>query len=230
MPLKEDEKRSGKLDLRNMQSIIRDQGIRPTCLACAVTSGHEYIRSDDKLLSVEYLHWLSVKRDGASKRGVSLKTTLNVLADTGQPYEEVWPYSIDIDDTSMDYIPPNPISPDECFKITWGRELRLSIEDLKLQISMGRAVVLGVRLFYSFHYANDGRIQLPESGDSPCGSHAVLLVGYDDNEPGFIFKNSWGNEWGDKGYGFIPYSYLLNHGLATYVFSNKDLRENGWAS
>ncbi|MGJ8744601.1 C1 family peptidase [Polaribacter sp.] len=35
------------------------------------------------------------------------------------------------------------------------------------------------------------------------GGHAVNIVGY--NDKGFIFKNSWGEEWADKGYGYISY-------------------------
>lgn len=47
-------------------------------------------------------------------------------------------------------------------------------------------------------------------------SHAVTLVGFDDNyrrngqEGCLIFKNSWGTEWGDNGYGYLPYSFVLN--------------------
>jgi hypothetical protein len=36
------------------------------------------------------------------------------------------------------------------------------------------------------------------------GDLAVNIVGY--NEKGFIFKNSWGTNWGDKGYGYISYA------------------------
>ena len=47
-------------------------------------------------------------------------------------------------------------------------------------------------------------------------SHAVTLVGFDDNykrngqEGCLIFKNSWGSEWGDNGYGYLPYSFVLH--------------------
>jgi len=222
MSAQEMEHTSGKVDLRKMQSIVKDQGMRPTCLACAATSGHEYLRSDERCLSVEYLHWASVKRDGASNNGVSLKPTVEVLADTGQPYEEVWPYRYDVDDAVSDYAPPTSIYPDDCFRITLEKEIRPLVEDLKLHLRVGRAVVIGIRLFYSFHSSVDGKIQLPKVGDSPSGSHVVLLVGYDDYEQNFIFKNSWGNKWGDVGYGLLPYSYVLSYTLAAHVFSNEN--------
>ena len=45
------------------------------------------------------------------------------------------------------------------------------------------------------------------------GGHEVLLVGYEDDvrEKGggrFLVRNSWGEEWGDGGYGTVPYAYV----------------------
>lgn len=57
----------------------------------------------------------------------------------------------------------------------------------------------------------------PETGKeiSNYGGHAVTIVGY--NSKGFIFKNSWGKEWNDKGYGYISYDahkLMCNEALA----------------
>lgn len=41
-------------------------------------------------------------------------------------------------------------------------------------------------------------------GDKQQGGHAVAIVGYD--KKGFILRNSWGYEWGDRGYGHFPYT------------------------
>jgi hypothetical protein len=46
--------------------------------------------------------------------------------------------------------------------------------------------------------------------------HAVVLVGYGKGSqyPGngyFIFRNSWGSWWGDQGYGYMPFDYLLKY-------------------
>lgn len=46
--------------------------------------------------------------------------------------------------------------------------------------------------------------------------HAVALVGYrrDSQFSGngyFIFRNSWGENWGDHGYGYMPFEYVLRY-------------------
>ncbi len=51
---------------------------------------------------------------------------------------------------------------------------------------------------------------------NPVGGHEVLIVGYDDGLviagiKGWVrVRNSWGTDWGDKGYAWFPQKYLLN--------------------
>ena len=42
------------------------------------------------------------------------------------------------------------------------------------------------------------------------GGHAMLCVGYSDRDQVFIVRNSWGPEWGDNGYCYLPYRYIIN--------------------
>jgi C1A family cysteine protease len=39
------------------------------------------------------------------------------------------------------------------------------------------------------------------------GGHAVCIVGY-TAENRFIIRNSWGKEWGDKGFGYASEEYI----------------------
>ena len=44
--------------------------------------------------------------------------------------------------------------------------------------------------------------------------YGVLFVGYNDSPTSgdgyFIFQNSWGKNWGTKGFGYLPYSEILD--------------------
>ncbi|EQC43745.1 C1 family peptidase [Bacteriovorax sp. Seq25_V] len=46
------------------------------------------------------------------------------------------------------------------------------------------------------------------NGNYECAGHAILLTGYDDEREVFFFKNSWGESWGNEGYGEISFEYI----------------------
>ncbi len=50
----------------------------------------------------------------------------------------------------------------------------------------------------------------PKEGEEIFGGHAVMAVGYDDNTRLIKIRNSWGKEWGKKGYFFMPYDFIIN--------------------
>ena len=69
--------------------------------------------------------------------------------------------------------------------------------------------------------AGKGRIPFPITTDRVAGGHAIAAVGYDDTieikhsgapsptRGALIIRNSWGTTWGDRGYGYMPYEYVL---------------------
>jgi len=95
-------------------------------------------------------------------------------------------------------------------------------DKLKNVLASSSTVIVGVAVFgikakdsddcflpqWSFNSTSP--VDLPIAQESICGGHAIMLVGYDDNDSGgsFIFRNSWGNSWQDNGYGRITYSYM----------------------
>lgn len=75
--------------------------------------------------------------------------------------------------------------------------------------------------------ARTGVIPYPLVQSEPFhGGHALTCVGYDDMKQHFIVLNSWGDVWGDKGYGYIPYSFVANNDLCNdcHAFLDVELR------
>ena len=56
---------------------------------------------------------------------------------------------------------------------------------------------------------------MPASNEKSVGGHAVMAVGYDDATREFLVRNSWGKDWGLKGYFKMPYSYLTTAKLSS---------------
>jgi cathepsin L len=76
-----------------------------------------------------------------------------------------------------------------------------SDSDLENAVAIGPVSVAIEADQESFQFYQSGVFDDPDCGDEL--DHGVLVVGYDvseDNKRYWIVKNSWGDDWGDKGY------------------------------
>jgi len=79
-----------------------------------------------------------------------------------------------------------------------------------------KPVVLGIRLHSTwFVVGPDGRIAMPLAGTVDFGGHAVTVVGY--READLIVQNSWGHDWGDGGFAYLPDEYVDRFGIAAWA-------------
>lgn len=78
------------------------------------------------------------------------------------------------------------------------------IETTKMAISQGRPVIVAMDIYNSFDNATTVWNGVT---DYKRGSHAMCVVGYDDDLYGGAFRimNSWGTYWGDNGFIWIKY-------------------------
>ena len=101
--------------------------------------------------------------------------------------------------------------------------------------------MFGFTVYSSIEQASGtGRIPFPAPREKIVGGHAVAAVGYDDkmkiqNRYGeeetagaMLIRNSWGQDWGEGGYGWLPYDYIRK-GLAEDFWSvlKKDWIDTG---
>lgn len=56
--------------------------------------------------------------------------------------------------------------------------------------------------------AQNGVIRVPAPEERVVGSHCVRLIGFDSLRGGFVFVNSWGEQWGNRGFGLLPFEYF----------------------
>ena len=63
----------------------------------------------------------------------------------------------------------------------------------------------------------DGVINFPIFNEKVLFKHAVNLAGFDLVREYFIFQNSWGDDWGEGGLGYLPFDYF-RYGLIDECF------------
>jgi C1A family cysteine protease len=93
---------------------------------------------------------------------------------------------------------------------------------VKKSLVSGIPSMFGFTVFDSITHANEsGKIPFPCATERVLGGHAIVAVGYDDemvrentisyeeSTGALLIRNSWGENWGDKRYGWLPYKYVL---------------------
>jgi C1A family cysteine protease len=78
-------------------------------------------------------------------------------------------------------------------------------------LAEGFPFVFGFTVYEAFEsgaVAKSGVLNMPGPKEKVMGGHAVMAVGYDNPARRFIIRNSWGSDWGQKGYFTMPYNYL----------------------
>jgi len=103
-----------------------------------------------------------------------------------------------------------------------------ALDQLKGCLAQGYPFVFGFQVYESFYSddtENSGIAHLPKPGERYMGGHAVVAVGYSDADKRFLCVNSWGQEWGNKGYFTMPFEYLLNDNLSSDFWSIRKVEE-----
>ncbi|MBE9574647.1 MAG: cysteine protease [Proteobacteria bacterium] len=168
--------------------------------------------------------------------GAWLRYTMGALVLCGIPPEKYWPYTtikppvpagnrtFDDDPSTFVYAVADNYETLRYFRHDpSGTPSDKVLDSVKRYLAYGIPSMFGFFGFPSFNNTNvKGGIPYPCPGEGARWGHAIVAVGYDDNMKikntkcnketvgALLIRNSWGTGWGDKGYGWLPYDYVLN--------------------
>jgi len=228
------------VDLRKWCSPIENQGQIGSCTANAGTGVVEYFenRAFGRYLDASRLFLYKATRNFAKLTGDSgafLRSTMGALALFGVPPEDYWPYTDKVPDFDKE---PTAF----CYSfaanyksIKYFRHDATNLTNEAVLDSIKKALAAGIPSMFGFTVFNSisqagttGKIPFPCRNEKILGGHAIVAVGYDDSmiiknttcgyqtQGALLIRNSWGTGWGVKGYGWLPYEYILKEAACDF--------------
>jgi C1A family cysteine protease len=219
-PLKPLEERPSQADWREYLPAVDDQRELSASAAHVCVGMLQYFerRATGALIEPSrlFIHVTALRIAYPGEACPSLRTTWKAVSRFGAVPESQFPYE------------PLATGPERCeFAYAFAREfgtltyVRLdnreptseeTLETLRNWLAAGFAVAFGFPVYTSITASEE--IAFPTRLDGLRGGQVVMAVGYDDkrrirsDKGAILIRNSWGADWGDSGYGWLPYSYV----------------------
>ncbi|WP_295229373.1 C1 family peptidase [Veillonella sp.] len=236
------------VDLREWCSPVENQLTLGSCTANAVVGMVEYFQKRAYGIHMEGSRLFVYKATrklmlSEGDSGAWLRSAMGALVLFGVPDEKYLPYSLD-----GETVNPNWDSEPDAFLYSLANHFSAVnyfchdpiskdvpkdevLASVKTYLAAGIPAMFGFFGFPSFEAADEpGSIPYPCQNEQAQWGHAIMAVGYDDDKVvvntrnnqstkgALLIRNSWGTEWGQEGYGWLPYDYVLN-GLAKDFWS-----------
>jgi C1A family cysteine protease len=207
-------------DLTMHMPPVYDQGQVGSCTANASGAAFEY---DAMVQGIPFwtpsrlfIYWNARNLEGTTSQdaGAQIRDVVAGLVKWGTPEETEWPY----DQTKWMDEPPAQCYTDAAKnRVLRYLAVNQTVDDICTTVAGGKPVIFGFSVYSYFEseqMAQTGILKMPTTSDSLLGGHATLVVGYDDDDQQMIVRNSWGPNWGQKGYFRMPYPYIEDPNLA----------------
>lgn len=201
------------IDLRPYCSSIENQDSLGSCTGQSIAGAIELLNkrsgkpNDVSRLFIYYYERLilgTVNYDS----GAYIRDGIKATNKYGASLESHWPYDI----RKFKQEPINEAKSDALNRKVTRYERVEDFNGCIDALTNGYPVVMGFYVYDSFMSKNvtkTGIMPYPNTRrEKLLGGHAVLLVGYNKTKKVFIVRNSWGTNWGDKGYFYMPFDIV----------------------
>jgi C1A family cysteine protease len=227
-------KQSAVVDLRQWCTPVENQGSLGSCTAHAGIGVVEYFenRSFGTYSEGSRLFLYKTTRNLMQTKGDTgawLRNTMGALVLCGVPPEKYFPYNIEEFDNEPGSFVYAVADNYESLKYFCHDPQGANTEPPNVLLSIKNYLLAGIPSMFGFwgfgSFENTdvkGGIPYPCQGESAEWGHAIVAVGYNDNKKitntrcnktttgALLIRNSWGTAWGENGYGWLPYDYILN--------------------
>ena len=208
-----------EVDLRKtkyMPSVL-DQGQLGACAAHAMANDLAFLFGKEtgrvfrpSRLALYYDCRVLVEHEPADEdTGVTIADMVDSVREYHACPEADWPYVV----ANFSQPPPDKAVADAALHKRFASvSVPQTLDAFKTALNDGFPVLIGIEVFAGFESeaaAETGVIPMPQAGDESLGGHAQLIVGYSDTRKAFLSLNSWGATWGQGGFCWIPYAYVL---------------------
>lgn len=213
-----------KVDLRSKYKAIPmiNQGSLGSCTACAISVAHMASQINltsklDVIPSKLFIYYNEREVEGTINydAGAMIRTGIKNVVRQGVCPEREWPYYIN----KFRVKPPRT-----AYKSALNNQALLyerlrshSLEELLTILAAGLPFVFGFTVYESFDSPKVNRtgLYLPDvHTEEIVGGHAVTAFGYDKSDATFLVRNSWGSNWGLKGYFKMKFEHVTNLNMA----------------
>lgn len=209
------------VDLRAAWWAINNQESTGSCVGWATADGlvrYHMVKAGklrpEQLLSARHIWMASKETDEFQSRpetfiegaGTSLKAALDVARKHGTAVASDLPFHI----TTNMYLGDENTFYANCAqrKIASYFNMQKNTANWKTWLATKGPVMVALNVDASWDNAkaNGGKIDTFQP-NTTRGGHAVAVVGY-RTDGRFIVRNSWGTNWGDKGFGYVSPAYI----------------------
>jgi len=208
------------IDMRALCPNIWSQLSIGSCTAHAVGAHFQFLQMKEKITSFMpsrlFIYYNERVLEGTVKSdsGATIRNSVKTVVTSGVCPETLWPYCEAKYKTKPVAKCYTAAAPHKAVKYL---SISRNLNQMKQCLVDGYPFIFGFSVYDSFEsdeVAKTGIVPMPSQTEKLLGGHAVMAVGYDDSKKCFIVRNSWGEDWGDKGYFYLPYDYFTDSNLS----------------